>query len=166
MADTHQDDYRNAYQNQGADRQDTKDADRQEADTISLSTVSEPEAEDVAAEHDAAEEPIPMGGAAPAARVPLYTKHQVTDDSEIDARGNRILRRQGASTPTIVLGSILVVVGIVAVMIAGQYPQSLFASVGWNWPVVLAVALAAVGAVLLLSSLFWTISAIIRRIAR
>ncbi|MCI1218063.1 hypothetical protein [Bifidobacterium crudilactis] len=166
MADTHQDDYRNAYQNQDTDRQHAKDTDRQEADTISLSTVSEPEAEDVAAEDVATEEAMPMGDAAPAARVPLYTKHQVTDDSEIDARGNRILRRQGASTPTIVLGSMLVVVGIVAVMIAGQYPQSLFASVGWNWPVVLAVALAAVGAVLLLSSLFWTISAIVRRIAR
>ncbi|MFT8358061.1 hypothetical protein [Bifidobacterium aquikefiri] len=98
--------------------------------------------------------------------IPLYTK-AAPDTQEHDAYGNTIVRKTGASTPTIVFGSILIVCGILATLAAMYWtPENLLASMNIDWRIMLAIALAAIGGILLLSSLFWTISTLLHRMKR
>ncbi|MFT8704785.1 hypothetical protein [Bifidobacterium aquikefiricola] len=95
--------------------------------------------------------------------IPLYTK-TASDTQEHDAYGNTIIRKSGSSTPTIVLGSILIVCGVIATLAALFWtPLNLISVMDVDWRVMFAIALAAIGSILLLSSLFWTISTLLHR---
>ncbi|MFT8357172.1 MAG: hypothetical protein ABF780_05585 [Bifidobacterium aquikefiri] len=114
--------------------------------------------------------------------IPLYTRssastptgtamntHRNGDGNrpERDAQGNIIVRKQGASMATIVFGSMLIVCGLLGSLMLwyGDSRNSLsFMSVDWR--LALALACFAVGAVLLLSAIFWAVSTGIRRLRR
>ncbi|MFT8787763.1 MAG: hypothetical protein ABF806_04295 [Bifidobacterium psychraerophilum] len=98
--------------------------------------------------------------------VPLYAKPAPDGSGEFDAHGNRIVRKRGASMATIVFGSMLIVCGVIGFGSAWYGPGTLWSSFGLDWRMALALALAAIGAVLLVSSMMWALSSVIRAFAR
>ncbi|MCI1635350.1 hypothetical protein [Bifidobacterium sp.] len=99
--------------------------------------------------------------------VPLYTYTKATGNTngEVDAHGNLIIRKQGPSTATVVFGSFLLVCGIIGFVIAWYSPYTVFDADAFqlDWRAALALVFGAIGAVLLISSLFWAVSAVINR---
>lgn len=99
--------------------------------------------------------------------VPLYTYTKATGNTngEVDAHGNLIIRKQGPSTATVVFGSFLLVCGIIGFVIAWYSPYTIFDADAFqlDWRASLALVFGAIGAVLLISSLFWAVSAVINR---
>jgi hypothetical protein len=153
-----------------ADGERSENIDAQGADTIHMDTAeSETRTDDDSIDATATQEQTTDQDSATASSpeaVPLYTRVTAAADGERDAYGNRILRKQGASTPTIVLGSLLIVSGALSLMLGWFGTQRIWDSVNLDWRLAVAVMLAAIGAVLLLSSLLWAISALIRTILR
>lgn len=99
--------------------------------------------------------------------VPLYTYTKATGNTngEVDAHGNLIIRKQGPSTATVVFGSFLLVCGIIGFVIAWYSPYAVFDADAFqlDWRAALALVFGAIGAVLLISSLFWAVSTVINR---
>ncbi|MFT8638516.1 hypothetical protein [Bifidobacterium sp.] len=156
----------------------TAEEDTAEEDTVKENTVKTAADKDATAkeektrptqEQDAAE---PMranpldADPSHAQDVPLYASI-ASEDEERDAYGNRIIHKKGASAPTIVLGSILIVCGVLGLLTSSYWaPLNMVASLGIDWRIVAAIAFAAVGGILLLSSLSWLISTAIHHFIR
>ncbi|MFT9392813.1 hypothetical protein, partial [Bifidobacterium sp.] len=156
----------------------TAEEDTAEEDTVKENTVKAAADKDATAneektrptqEQDAAE---PMranpldADPSHAQDVPLYASI-ASEGEERDAYGNRIIHKKGASAPTIVLGSILIVCGVLGLLTSSYWaPLNMVASLGIDWRIVAAIAFAAVGGILLLSSLSWLISTAIHHFIR
>jgi hypothetical protein len=73
-----------------------------------------------------------------------------------------ILQKTGSSVATIVLGSLLLVLGVIALVLGMQFPLTLFSSFGADPRMMIALGCAAIGGVLLVVAAGWSLASFIR----